>query len=237
MRKILLLAILILFGTADVCVAGSTFRCGPHVVSVGATKTEVLGKCGEPTSKEYLGEQKSGGFTSTTRERARRDRSTSGTRGTYTERSFVVESWTYNCGPSEFSQTLTFQGQDLIEVQSVGYGYGQSDCIGRENRTLMDQGRAPAKNPPSSDSRQSGSSDEAKEQAPAKGSISVQGSPPGAKIYINGHYVASLPAVLYEIEPGAHSIEVQHKGYKTHKEWVKVQADGVATVIIELERE
>jgi hypothetical protein len=237
MRKILLLAILILFGAADVCVAGSTFRCGPHVVSVGTTKTEVLGKCGEPTSKEYLGEQKSGGFTSTTRERARRDRSTSGTRGTYNERSFVVESWTYNCGPSEFSQTLTFQGQDLIEVKSVGYGYGQSDCIGRENRMLMEQGRAPARNPPSSDSGQSGSSDEAKEQAAAKGSISVQGSPPGAKIYINGHYVASLPAVLFEIEPEAHSIEVQHKGYKTHKEWVKVQADEVATLIIELERE
>jgi len=148
-----------------------------------------------------------------------------------------VESWTYNCGSSEFSQTLTFQGQDLIEVQSVGYGYGQSDCIGRENRILMDQGRAPAKNPPSSDSRQSGSSDEAKGQAPAKGSISVQGSPPGAKIYINGHYVASIPAVLYEIEPGAHSIEVQNKGYKTHKVWVKVQADEVATLVIELERE
>jgi hypothetical protein len=101
----------------------------------------------------------------------------------------------------------------------------------------MDQGRAPAKNPPSSDSRQSGSSDEAKEQAPAKGSICVQGSPPGAKIYINGHCVASIPAVLYEIEPGAHSIEVQNKRYKTHKEWVKVQADEVATWVIELERE
>lgn len=237
MKTIVVLSTLILLCSAGVCVAGSTFRCGPHVVSVGATKSEVLGKCGEPTSKEYLGEQKSGGFTSTTRERARRDRSTSGTRGTYNERSFVVESWTYNCGSSEFSQTLTFQGQDLIEVQSVGYGYGQSDCIGRENRILMDQGRAPAKNPPSSDSRQSGSSDEAKGQAPAKGSISVQGSPPGAKIYINGHYVASIPAVLYEIEPGAHSIEVQNKGYKTHKEWVKVQADEVATLVIELERE
>lgn len=237
MKKILILSILMLFGSAGLCIAGSTFRCGPHVVSVGATKTEVLGKCGEPSSKEYLGEQKSGGFTSTTRERTRKDRSTSGTRGTYNERSFVVEAWTYNCGPSEFSQTLTFQGQDLIEVQSIGYGYGQSDCIGRENRMLMDQGRAPAKKPPISDSRQTGSSDEAKEEAPAKGSISVQGTPPGAKIYINGHYVASIPAVLYEIEPGAHSIEVQNKGYKTRKEWVKVQADEVATLIIELERE
>jgi hypothetical protein len=207
------------------------------VVSVGATKSEVLGKCGEPTSKEYLGEQKSGGFTSTTRERSRRDRSASGTRGTYNERSFVVESWTYNCGPSEFSQTLTFQGQDLIEIQSIGYGYGQSDCIGRENRMLINQQQSPAKSPPISDSRQTDSSDGAKQQAAQKGSISIQGSPPGAKIYINGSYVASLPTVLYEIDAGTHIIEVQNKGYQSSKEWVKVRAGEVASLIIDLKRE
>jgi hypothetical protein len=203
---------------------------------VGATKSEVLGKCGEPTSKEYLGEQKSGGFTSRTRERATRDRSTAETRGAYNERSFVVESWTYNCGPSEFSQTLTFQGQDLIEVQSIGYGYGQSDCIGRDNRMLMDRQQAPAKNPPLSDRPPARSSEETEEEAPAKGSISVQGTP-GARIYINGHYVASVPTVLYEIDPGTHSIEVQNKGYKSRKEWVKVREGEVSTLVIELEKE
>lgn len=207
------------------------------MVSVGATKSEVLGKCGEPSSKEYLGEQTSGGFTSRTRERGIGDRSSSKTRGTYNERTFVVESWTYNCGPSEFSQTLTFQGQDLIEIQSIGYGYGQSDCIGRENRMLMNQQQAPAKSPPISDSRSKGSSDEAEEKAAQKGSISVQGSPPGASIYINGAYVASIPTVLYEIDPGTHSIEVQHKGYKSRKEWVMARPGEVATVIIDLERD
>ena len=146
MKKVGVLFMLMFLGAAGVCSAGSTFRCGPHVVSVGATKSEVLGKCGEPTSKEYLGEQTVGGVTSRTRERAVRDRSTTGTRGTYNERSFVVESWNYNCGLSEFSQTLIFQGQDLIEIKSIGYGYGQSDCIGRENRMLMNQQQAPARN-------------------------------------------------------------------------------------------
>jgi hypothetical protein len=94
MRKILLLTILIFLGSAGLCIAGSTFRCGPYVVSVGATKSEVLGKCGEPTSKEYLGEQTTGAFTSKTRERAVRDKSTARTKGTYNERTFVVESWT-----------------------------------------------------------------------------------------------------------------------------------------------
>jgi len=237
MRTIVVLSTLILFCSASVCVAGSTFRCGPHVVSVGATKSEVLGKCGEPSSKEYLGEQTSGGFTSRTRERGIGDRTTSKTRGTYNERSFVVESWTYNCGPSEFSQTLTFQGQDLIEIQSIGYGYGQSDCIGREQRLNVQQQQAPAKNPQSSKTQQEGSSDGAVEKAPSMGSISLQGSPPGAKVYINGAYVSSIPCVLYEIESGTHNIEVQNKGYKSHKEWVKVKPGEVATVIIELERE
>jgi len=237
MKAIVILSTLILFCSSGVCVAGSTFRCGPYVVSVGATKSEVLGKCGEPSSKEYLGEQTSGGFTSRTRERGIGDRSTSKTRGTYNERSFVVESWTYNCGPSEFSQTLTFQGQDLIEIQSIGYGYGQSDCIGRENRMNMIQQQAPAKNPQSSKTQQKASSDGAEKEAAQKGSISVQGSPPGARIYINGAYVASIPTVLYEIDPGTHSIEVQHKGYKSRKEWVKVRPGEVATVITDLERE
>jgi hypothetical protein len=237
MKTIVTLSTLILFCSASVCVAGSTFRCGPHVVSVGATKSEVLGKCGEPSSKEYLGEQKAGGFTSRTRESGIGDRSSSKTRGTYNERTFVVESWTYNCGPSEFSQTLTFQGQDLIEIQSIGYGYGQSDCIGRENRMNMFQQQAPAKSLQSSNAHPESSSDGTKEEAPSMGSISLQGSPPGAKVYINGAYVASIPTVLYEIDPGTHSIEVQHKGYKSRKEWVKVRPGEVATVIIELERE
>ncbi len=237
MRKMIALSILILLSSAGVCFAGSTFRCGPYVVSVGATKPEVLGKCGEPTSKEYLGEQTSGGFTSRTRERAIRDRSTTGTRGAYNERSFVVESWTYDCGPSEFSQTLTFQGQDLIEIQSIGYGYGQSDCIGRENRTNMIQQQSPAKNPQSSSTSQRGSPDGAKEEAPSKGSISLQGSPPGAKVYINGAYVSSIPCVLYEIEPGTHSIEIQNRGYKSRKEWVKVRPGEVEALLIDLERE
>lgn len=224
-----------LFCSAGVCVAGSTFRCGPHVVSVGSTKSEVLGKCGEPSSKEYLGEQTSGGFTSRTRERGIEDRTTSKTRGTYNERSFVVESWTYNCGPSEFSQTLIFQGQDLIGIQSIGYGYGQSDCIGRENRMNVIQQQAPPKSPQNSKTQQKGSSDGA--VAPSMGSISLQGSPPGAKVYINGAYVSTIPCVLYEIEPGTHNIEVQNKGYKSLKEWVKVKPGEVATEIIELERE
>jgi hypothetical protein len=49
--------------------------------------------------------------------------------------------------------------------------------------------------------------------------------------------VASVPTVLYEIDPGTHSIEVQNKGYKSQKEWVKVRAGEVATLVIDLEKE
>lgn len=237
MKKIVLLSILILFCSASVCLAGSTFRCGPAIVSVGATKSEVQGKCGEPTSKEVLGDQVSGGFTSRTREREIGDRSSFRTRGTYNERSYVLESWTYNCGPSEFSHTLTFQGQDLVGIENIGYGYGQSDCIGWEQRFNRSQQEAPARNSQSSSTRQRNPSSGVEGEALPKGNITLQGSPSGAKVYIDGAYVSSIPCVLYEIEAGTHSIEVQNKGYKSHKEWVKVRAGEVATVIIDLEQE
>ena len=101
----------------------------------------------------------------------------------------------------------------------------------------MIQQQSPAKNPQSSSTSQRGSPDGAKEEAPSKGSISLQGSPPGAKVYINGAYVSSIPCVLYEIEPGTHSIEIQNRGYKSRKEWVKVRPGEVEALLIDLERE
>ena len=116
------------------CFADDFFRCGPDLVSIGDSKFEVHGKCGEPTAKEVIGDRVRGGFASTTREGDKRDRGKSKTRGTYTESSVTVEAWTYNCGSSEFSYQLLFLGQELSEIRNLGYGFGASDCIGREHR-------------------------------------------------------------------------------------------------------
>lgn len=237
MKKLILFASLIIFSSFSVSMAGSSFRCGPNIVSVGDSKSEVLGKCGEPTSSEVIGDQVSGGWTSRTRDRATGDRSTSRTRGTYTERSSVLESWNYNCGPSEFSHTLTFQGQNLVEIKNIGYGYGESDCIGREQRIIRKQPEAVGGQPQRPNSGQGNSPTARTGQPLSNGSISVQGSPAGAKVYIDGSYVSNIPCILYDINSGTHTIEVQDQGYKSRKEWVKVKAGEVTPAIIDLERQ
>ena len=237
MKKLILFTFLIIFSSFSISLSGSSFRCGPNIVSVGDSKSEVLGKCGEPTSKEVTGDQVSGGFTSRTRDRATGDRSTSRTRGTYTERSSILESWTYNCGPSEFSHTLTFQGQNLVEIKNIGYGYGESECIGRDERIERQQRGVVGRQPQSPNIGRGTSPTTREEQQLSKGSISLQGSPAGAKVYIDGSYVSSIPCVLYEIDSGTHSLEVQDRGYKSRKEWVKVNAGEVTPVIVDLEQE
>jgi len=134
MKKSIFFTVLIVFISFSTCFADDYFRCGSGLISVGDSKFVVLGKCGEPTVKEVTGDQASGGFASTTRKRAKGDRRPSQTKGTYTENIVTLEAWTYNCGSSEFSYTLTFRGQALIGIENIGYGYGQSDCIGRELR-------------------------------------------------------------------------------------------------------
>lgn len=134
MKKPSFFTALIVFLSFNTCFADDYFRCGSNLIHIGDSKFQVLGKCGEPTAKEVVGDQVSGGFASTTRDRAREDRRPSQTRGTYTESSATLETWTYNCGSSEFSYNLTFRGQNLIEIKNLGYGFGQSDCIGGELR-------------------------------------------------------------------------------------------------------
>jgi len=134
MKKLFFFIPLMGFISFSTCFADDYFRCGSNLISVGDSKFQVLGKCGEPTAKEVVGDQVSGGFASATRDRAKGNRRPSQTRGTYTESSATLEAWTYNCGSSEFSYNLTFRGQDLIEIKNIGYGFGQSDCIGGEHR-------------------------------------------------------------------------------------------------------
>jgi hypothetical protein len=134
MKKSSFFATLIVFISFSTCFADDYFRCGSNLITVGDSKFQVLGKCGEPTAKEVVGDRVSGGYASTTRDRAKGDGRPPQTRGTYTESSATLEAWTYNCGSSEFSYNLTFRGQDLIEIKNIGYGFGQSDCIGGEHR-------------------------------------------------------------------------------------------------------
>jgi hypothetical protein len=81
--------------------ADDGLRCGEWLVSVGATQTEALKKCGPPSQA---------------RRRVERYRTRYGTRQA------LIEEWTYDRGPGEFIRTLTFEDQILKRVDTGEYG-------------------------------------------------------------------------------------------------------------------
>ncbi len=81
----------------------ASLRCDSELVSDGASKTEVLLKCGEPMAKDSRTEE--------IRDRATR-------RIIYV----TIEEWTYNFGPRTFLQTVIFMNGRLTEVRSGDYG-------------------------------------------------------------------------------------------------------------------
>jgi tetratricopeptide (TPR) repeat protein len=64
-----------------------------------------------------------------------------------------------------------------------------------------------------------------KEPAPTTGSIKVESSPDGARIWLNGTDTGrSTPAVLTDIQPGSHSIKLTKEGYLDYQVNVTVEA-------------
>ncbi|MFW0756208.1 DUF2845 domain-containing protein [Pseudomonas sp. H11T01] len=75
--------------------AADTLRCGSQLISVGDRSGEVLQKCGEPASRDFLGYKRSAN---------RREE-------------FQVEEWVY--GPnSGMYQFLRFEGNRLVRIDS-----------------------------------------------------------------------------------------------------------------------
>jgi hypothetical protein len=87
----------------------ASLRCGTGLVSDGASKSDVVAKCGEPTSKESRTESE---------EVKTKDGDTSTKR--VVQKTF--EEWTYNFGPNRLQQVVVFENGKLIEVKSAGYG-------------------------------------------------------------------------------------------------------------------
>jgi hypothetical protein len=130
----------ILFG-AGTCIA---FRCGNGLVSTGASKSEVLLECGQPTSKEKSGAKKAAGkltSSETTDDKKTKSRkknkkinkeSSSSIGGKYDKAAKKgTERWYYNCGENDFIYVLTFEGNILKKEDTEGYGKGKSDCKGK----------------------------------------------------------------------------------------------------------
>ncbi|MFH1982372.1 MAG: DUF2845 domain-containing protein [Pseudomonadota bacterium] len=97
-RVVVLGALLSIIAAVGVAGAATILRCNNQLVQVGAEKFEVSQKCGEPLSKEVVGEI-----------------SVKSANGK--EKSTVsVEKWVYDLQPS-FYDVLTFQGGRLKAME------------------------------------------------------------------------------------------------------------------------
>jgi hypothetical protein len=95
----------------------ATLRCGSELASEGASKSDVLLKCGEPMARETRTEavgQK------TTQQRTGQTHPSTTTTGHVVYK--TIEEWTYNFGPHRFMQVAVFENGVLVDVRSAGYG-------------------------------------------------------------------------------------------------------------------
>lgn len=106
---------------ADDYTPAFSFRCEPHIISLGARQSEVVKKCGSPSNVETW-EQ----------ERIKRDFYKDIPAQTPEElsqvplilREFIkVEEWEYNLGPTRFIYYLRFENGRLKSIKVGGYGY------------------------------------------------------------------------------------------------------------------
>jgi len=83
--------------------AQSSLQCDGGIVSVGDSKLDLLGKCGNPTLVEERLAERWGGS------------------GHYL--AVTAEEWTYNFGPNRFLQFVTLVGGKVIRIERGGWGY------------------------------------------------------------------------------------------------------------------
>ncbi len=113
MRSVFTVAAVVVFSLPSLAAADS-LRCGQKLVSHGDSKVEVEAKCGEPASKETRVEYET-----------RKYGSARGGDMVVQERTVqrTIEEWTYNFGPSNFIQYVTFEDGRMVKVRSGKYGY------------------------------------------------------------------------------------------------------------------
>ncbi len=90
------------------------FRCGTHLITEGATRSEVVAKCGEPTEVD----QRSSIL--------RRATAWIGGHPVVVGDGLVevpVEVWIYNLGPNKLMRRLRFEDGLLVDIDTLGYGY------------------------------------------------------------------------------------------------------------------
>jgi len=113
-----LLATLLLL-VADPALA---FRCGTKLVRDGMHEQQVIAACGEPTSVRHLGHTiRAYDYRFRLRNPGHIYYRTPGVGHFATE--VIVTEFIYNFGPRKLMRRLIFEGNVLVEIESIGYGY------------------------------------------------------------------------------------------------------------------
>lgn len=92
----------------------AAFHCGQRLVHEGDSRFDVRSKCGEPVDIE-------------TRSILRQPiiwfhgRPILAAPGSFVE--VPVEVWTYNFGPHKLMRRLRFEDGELVDIETLGYGY------------------------------------------------------------------------------------------------------------------
>lgn len=92
--------------------AAQSIDCDRGIVSVGDTKLDLLGKCGEPTLRDARETVRGQVLLS------RDHRPRGGQRALST-----VETWTYDFGPNRFTHQVTLEGGRVTRIERGSYGY------------------------------------------------------------------------------------------------------------------
>ena len=98
------------------------FRCGGKLVRDGMHEQQVIAACGEPTSARHLGHTiRAYDYRFRLRNPGHVYYRTPGVGHFATE--VIVTEFIYNFGPRKLMRRLIFEGNVLVEIESIGYGY------------------------------------------------------------------------------------------------------------------
>jgi len=95
----------------------SDFRCGQYIVFRGATQSEVLRKCGSPTTIETWEQER------ITRDVPGQSQEELSQEPLIHKEHIAVEEWAYTFGLTRFIYYLRFENGELTRVTIGGYGY------------------------------------------------------------------------------------------------------------------
>ena len=98
------------------------FRCGSKIVRDGMHEQQVIAACGEPTTVRHLGHTvRAYDYRFRLRNPGHIYYRTPGVGHFATE--VIVTEFIYNFGPRKLMRRLIFEGNVLVEIETIGYGY------------------------------------------------------------------------------------------------------------------